>query len=89
VVRFAHNCTLIEMSERIDLPPEIKQVAHLISEKRPEVRDLLRYALVRSMIDDEKAHVIGKRVEEEREWLTVETVAGDVLDCAPANFGGS
>jgi hypothetical protein len=46
----------------------------------PQVRDLFRYALVPAMIDDEKARVIGMRVEVEREWLTVETVAGDVLE---------
>jgi hypothetical protein len=29
------------------------------------------------VIDDEKARVIERRVEEEREWLTVEAIAGD------------
>jgi hypothetical protein len=33
------------------------------------------------MIDDEKESVISTRVEE-REWLTVETVAGDVFEIA-------
>jgi hypothetical protein len=70
------------MSEPIDLPPEIEQVAELLSQQRPEVRDLFRYALVLAMIDDEKARVIRTRVGEEREWLTVETVAGDVFEIA-------
>jgi hypothetical protein len=70
---------LIEMTESIDLPPEIEQVADLLSKQRPEVRDLFRYALVLAMVDDEKARVIGTRVEE-REWLTVKSVAGDVFE---------
>ena len=32
------------------------------------------------MIDDEKARVIGTRVEEGREWLTVETIAGEMFE---------
>ena len=52
------------MTESIDLPPEIEQVAELLSLQRPEVRDLFRYALVLAMIDDEKAHVIGTRGRE-------------------------
>jgi hypothetical protein len=82
VVRFANNGTLIEMREPIDLPPEIEQVAALLSKQRPEVRDLFRYALVLAMIDDEKARITGTRVEEDREWLTVETVAGDAFEFA-------
>jgi hypothetical protein len=43
------------MTGPIDLPPEIEQVADLLSNQRPEVRDLFRYALVLVMIDDEEA----------------------------------
>ncbi len=32
------------------------------------------------MIDDEKAHVIGSYQEHGQAWLTIETVAGDVLE---------
>jgi hypothetical protein len=81
VIRFANNRTLIEMSEPIDLQPKIDQLADPFSKKRPEVRELFRYALVLVMIDDEKARIIGTRVEE-REWFTVETVAGDVFEAA-------
>ena len=80
----AHNGTLIEMTEPTDLPTEIQHVADLLSEQPPEVRALFRYALVLAMINDEKAHVIRTRVEEEREWLTVETVAGDVFEIVRA-----
>jgi hypothetical protein len=61
------------------LPPEIQHVADLLSRQRPEVRDLFLYALVLTMIDDEKAHIISTRVEV-REWLTVQTIAGDVFE---------
>ncbi len=47
----------------IDLPPEIEPVADLLSKERPEVRKLFRYALVLAMINDEKARVIGTRVD--------------------------
>jgi hypothetical protein len=72
--------TLIEMTEPIGLPLEIEQVAELLSRQRAEVRELFRYALVLAMIDEEKAHVIGTRLEEGIEFLPVETVAGDVFD---------
>ena len=77
VVGVANNWTLIEMSGPIELPPELQRVADLLSEQPSEVRDLFRYALVLAMIDEEKARVIGTRVEEDRESLTIETVAGD------------
>jgi hypothetical protein len=56
------------------------RLADLLSEQSPNVRDLFRYALMLAMIDDEKARVIGARLEEEREWLTLETVAGDLFE---------
>lgn len=52
------------MAEASHLSPEIARVAYLPSKQRPEVREVFRYALVLAMIDDEKAHVIGTRVEE-------------------------
>jgi hypothetical protein len=70
------------MTEPIDLPPKFEHLADLLSEQPPDVRDLFRYALVLAMIDDEKARIIGTRAEEEREWLAIETVAGDVFEIA-------
>jgi hypothetical protein len=70
------------MNEPIDLPPEFERLADLLSERPPEVPELFRYSLVLAMIDEEKAHVIGTRTEEKREWLTIETVAGDVFEIA-------
>ncbi len=71
---------MIEMTEPVDLPLEIQRVADLLSEQPPQVRDLFRCALVLAMIDDEKALVIGTRVDGEREYLTVETFAGNTFE---------
>jgi hypothetical protein len=68
------------MRDQPDLPPEHQYVAELLGQQPSAVRDLFRYALVLAMIDDEKARVIATRVEKEHEWLTVETVAGDVFE---------
>jgi hypothetical protein len=80
LVRFANNGTLIEMTEPIDIPPELQRVADLLGEQPPEVRDLFRYALVLAIIDDEKARVIRTREENGQEWLTIKTLAGDELE---------
>jgi hypothetical protein len=77
VVRFANNKTLIEMTESIDLPPEIEQVAHLAGRQRPGVREMFRYALMLAMIDDGKARITGTRIEADHEYLTDQTIAGD------------
>jgi hypothetical protein len=68
------------MIEPIDLPPELERLADLLSEQPPEVRDLFRYALALAMIDDEKAWVTSSRVEGDREYLTIQTIAGEVFE---------
>ena len=80
VKRDAVLATCVQMTEPIDLPPELQHVAELLSKQRPEVRDLFRYALMLAMIDDEKAHVIGTRKKNGQEWLTIKTLAGDVFE---------
>jgi hypothetical protein len=80
VVRFANNGNLIEMKGPVELPPEIEQVADLVNEQPPEVREMFRYALVLAMIDDEKARIAGTPIESDREYLTVQTIAGDVFE---------
>jgi hypothetical protein len=67
------------MTDPIDLPPEFERLADLLSEQPAEVRDLFRYALVLAMIDDEKAHITGTRIDGDREYLSVQTIAGDVF----------
>jgi hypothetical protein len=69
------------MTDPPDLPPEFQRLADLLSRQPPAVRhtcvlrkrDLFRYCLVLALIDDEKARVIGTRIENEEEWLTIET----------------
>lgn len=68
------------MNDSVDLPPEFQHIADLLGEQLPHVRDLFRYALVLAMIDDEKAWIIGKRMDGDRELLTVRTVAGDQFE---------
>jgi hypothetical protein len=80
VSALGRDVTCLEKTNPIDLPPEIQRVTDLLSRQLPEVRCLFRYALVPAVIDDEKARVIGTRVEVEREWLTVETVAGNAFE---------
>jgi hypothetical protein len=47
------------------------------------VRDLFRFALVLAMVDDEKARISGSRVEGDREYVTVKTLAGEVFEILP------
>jgi hypothetical protein len=44
------------------------------------VRDLVCYALALAMIDDEKARVIGTRVGNGQEWLTIKSLAADEFE---------
>ncbi len=63
-----------------NLPPEFQQIADLIAQQVPKVRDLFRYALVLAMLADEKARVIGTREENGQEWLAVRTIGGYVFE---------
>lgn len=68
------------MSERDDLPPEMRRILAALSAARPDVRAMFRYALVLMMIDDEKARVMGTRRENGQEILAVRTVAGEEFE---------
>jgi hypothetical protein len=70
---------LIEMTEAIDLPPELQRVADLLSEQPPGVRDLSRYLLVMSMVDEHKARILGARAMRRRQYLRIKTSAGDAF----------
>jgi hypothetical protein len=72
----------LEVTNPIDLSPEIEQVADLLSKQSPQVRELFRYTLVLAMIDDEKARITGTRLIGCRECLAVRTIAGDVFEIA-------
>jgi hypothetical protein len=79
VVRFAHDCGLIGVTGPIELPPELQRVADLLSEQPPQVRDLFRYLLVMSMVDEHKARIVGSRAMRGRHYLRIETKAGEVF----------
>jgi hypothetical protein len=68
------------MTNPIDLPPGLQQVAHQLAEQPPAVRELFRSALVLAMIDDEKAWVTDTRLCDNRQCLTVRIVAGHVFE---------
>ncbi len=74
------------MATEIELPPALQHLADLHDQQPPEVRVLFHYCLILALIDDEKARFIGTRVGEEREWLTVETVVGDVFEIGHPRF---
>ncbi len=68
------------MTEAIDPPSEIEQVADILGKQRPELPDLYRFASVQATIDDDKACGIGTCIEREHESLTVQTVTGEMLE---------
>jgi hypothetical protein len=68
------------MTEPIDPPPDFERLADLLCEQLAAARDLFRYALVLAMIDDGKAHITGTRIDGDREYLTVQTIAGEVFE---------
>ncbi len=74
-----NNCTLIDMAEAIDHPPKWHDVADLLREQSPAVRDLSRYLLVMSMVDEHKAKIVGARAMRGRHYLRIETNVGEVF----------
>ena len=67
------------MAEAIDIPPKWHDVADLLSEQPPEVRELSRYLLVMSMVDEHKAKIVGARAMRGRHCLRIKTNAGAVF----------
>jgi hypothetical protein len=59
------------------LPPEFDPLLAELANESPNVREMFHYAVTLLMLDDEKARVIGERVEQGRSVLRVRTVAGD------------
>ena len=66
--------------ESNQLPPDIEAFAALLAQESPEVRAVMRYALVLLMIDDEKAHQVKTRAADGKEFLRVRTVAGEEFE---------
>jgi hypothetical protein len=68
------------MKEPNELPPELERVAEILSTQPPEVRELFRFALVLMMLDDEKAHIVSRRMVDGREYLSIATIGGDTFE---------
>lgn len=62
------------------LPPEMQGVLDALSAQTPEVRAIFRYALILLMIDDERARVLGTRIENGQTLLQVRTIGGDEFE---------
>lgn len=68
------------MESEIDLPPELQSVLAAMSAQPEHARELFRYALVLLMIDDERARILGTRMDNEQEILTLRTIVGDEFE---------
>lgn len=68
------------MDKEINLPPEMQSVLEAMSGQPPHARSMFRYALVLTMIDDGKAQVLARRMEDKQEILTVQTIVGDEFE---------
>ena len=67
------------MTGPIELSPELQRVTDRLSKQPPQVRDLSRYLLVISMVDEHKARIVGARAIRGRHYLRIETNAGEVF----------
>ncbi len=63
-----------------DLPPEFQQVADLLAQQLPEVREIFRYVLVLALLDDERTWVVGTRREDGVEWFTLRCRDGHLFE---------
>lgn len=63
-----------------DLPPEFNSLLSALANEPEHVRAMWRYTLVLMMIDNEKAQVMGTRLEDGHNYIAVRTVAGDEFE---------
>ncbi len=62
-----------------DLPSELEALAQLLDTQPSPVRELFHYALVMLMIEKRKANVVERHIMDAREYLTIQTLAGDTF----------
>lgn len=74
------------MCDDLETPSGMESVLLAINGERPEVRAMFRYALVLLMIDDERARVIGTRLDDSAEIIGVRTITGDVFEVVRPNI---
>jgi hypothetical protein len=67
------------MTLAIGIPPKWHDVADLLSEQLPAVRDLSRHLLLMSMVDEHKARIVGARAIRGRHYLSIKTNAGNAF----------
>ncbi len=60
-----------------DLPPDLAMLARVVDRQSSAARELFHYALVLLLVEDGKAEIVKRRTVDEREWVTVRTIAGE------------
>jgi hypothetical protein len=70
---------LIERTLTISIPPKWQAVADLLSEQPPAVRHLSHYLLLMSMVDEDKARIVGAYAMSGRHYLRIETKVGEAF----------
>ena len=68
------------MTNQGNLPPELQDLAQLMDEQPEGVQELFRYALSMLMIEDGRANIVETHHVDNLEYLTIETIAGDVFE---------
>ena len=62
------------------LPPEFEMLSRVVDAQPEDVRELFHYALTMLMVEDGKAKIIERHHVDNLEYLTIETLAGDVFE---------
>ena len=70
-----------------NLPPELEALGDLLDAQPASVREIFQYALTMLLIEDHKAAVIEQHTMDAREYLTIQTLAGDTFSIAKPLVG--
>jgi hypothetical protein len=62
------------------LSPQHDVIAKFFDDQPEEVRELFQYALAMLMVEDTKAKIVERHRVDNLEYLTIETIAGDVFE---------
>jgi hypothetical protein len=68
------------MTDQQFLSPQLDAIAKLFDDQPEEVRELFQYALAMLMVEDTKAKIVERHRVDNLEYLTIETIAGDVFE---------
>ncbi len=75
------------MTEPAFLPSDLRQVSELVGQQPVEVRELFHYALAMLLVENRKAHITHTEKRDGREYLTLETIAGEQFTIERPNAG--